>query len=154
MLQEREWEDNLKRRMLFKKKIQLNLSQPTVLLKDFSCSSKNNICAWITQFLTCGKCTEKLSIFVSRPTTNKTNVSKEVHILHTSVLSSFKAPKSILFRYRDRETFWRANNAGVHFFLARVKCVPNVTLFCCKSELYCNFVLFGVIIKGFYLVNF
>ena len=73
-----------------RKKIQPNLSQPAVLLKDFPCSSENNICAWITQFLTCGKCPEKLCIFVSRPTTNKTNVSKEVHILHTSVLSSLR----------------------------------------------------------------
>ena len=49
--------------------------------------------------------------------------------------------------------FQRASNAGVNFFLARVKCVPNFTLFCCNSELCRNFALFGVILKGFYLVN-
>ena len=55
---------------------------------------------------------------------------------------------------RDGKTFQRASNAGVNCFLPRVKCVPNFTLFCCKSELCCNFALFGVIIKDFYLLNF
>ena len=55
---------------------------------------------------------------------------------------------------RDGKTFQRASNAGVNFFLARVKCVPNFTLFCCKSELCRDFAVFGVILKGFYLVNF
>ena len=55
---------------------------------------------------------------------------------------------------RDGKTFQRASNAGVNFFLARVKWVPNFTLFCCKSELCCDFALFLVILKGFYLVNF
>ena len=55
---------------------------------------------------------------------------------------------------RDGKTFQRASNADVNFFLARVKCVPNLTLFCCKSELCRDFALFGVILKGFYLVNF
>ena len=32
--------------------------------------------------------------------------------------------------------------------------MPNFTLFCCKSELCRDFVLFWVILKDFYLVNF
>ena len=63
-----------------------------MLLKDFPCSPENNICAWITQFLTYGKCTEKLSIILLRFTTNKAYISKEVHILHT-VLSNFQGTK-------------------------------------------------------------
>ena len=55
---------------------------------------------------------------------------------------------------RDGKTFQRASNAGVNFFLARVKCVQSCTRFCCKSELCRDFVFFGVIPKSFYLVNF
>ena len=44
--------------------------------------------------------------------------------------------------------FQRASNAGVKFFLARVKFVSNFTLFCRKSELSRNFVLFGVTLKA------
>ena len=51
---------------------------------------------------------------------------------------------------RDGKTFQRASNAGVNLFLARVKCVENFTLFCCKR----HFTLFWLILKGFYLVNF
>ena len=40
------------------------------------------------------------------------------------------------------------------FLLARVKSVPNVTLFCHKSELCCNFVLLVVRLFAFYFVNF
>ena len=47
------------------------------------------------------------------------------------------------------KTFQRASNAGVNFFLARVKCVPSFTLFCCKSELFCNFALLGGNTEGF-----
>ena len=63
-------------------------------------------------------------------------------------------PPLALIVSRDGKTFQRASNAGVNFFLAGVKCVPNFTLFCCKSELCRDFALFGVILKGFYLVNF
>ena len=49
---------------------------------------------------------------------------------------------------RDRKTFQRASNAGAFFFLARVKFVPNFTLFCRKSELGCNFALFGLTLKA------
>ena len=56
--------------------------------------------------------------------------------------------------YRDGKKFQPASNAGVNFFLAPVKCVPKFTLFCCKSELCCDFPLFGVILKGFYSVHF
>ena len=43
--------------------------------------------------------------------------------------------------------FQRASNAGVHFFLARVKFVPNFTLFYRKSELCRDFALLGGILK-------
>ena len=39
--------------------------------------------------------------------------------------------------------FQCASNAGVNFFLARVKFVPNFTLFCCKSELCRDFAFLG-----------
>ena len=51
-------------------------------------------------------------------------------------------------RNRDGKMFQRASNAGLHFFLARVKFVPNFTLFCCKNELCCDFALFGVTLKA------
>ena len=63
-----------------------------------------------------------------------------------------ESTKASLLR-RVGKTFQRASNAGVNFFLAQVKCVPNFTLFCCKSELCCDFALFWVIPKGFYLVK-
>ena len=49
---------------------------------------------------------------------------------------------------RDGKMFQRASNAGVNFFLARVKFVPNFTLFCHKSELCRDFALFGVTLKA------
>ena len=55
---------------------------------------------------------------------------------------------------RDRKTFQRASNAGSNFFLVRVKCVPNFTLSCRKSELCCNFAPFGVILRIFCLAFF
>ena len=54
---------------------------------------------------------------------------------------------------RDVKMYKRANNACVNFFLAWVKYVPNCRLFCRKSELCCDFTLFGVIIMAFNLVN-
>ena len=53
---------------------------------------------------------------------------------------------------REGKTFQRGSNAGVNFFLAQVKCGPNFTLFCCKSELCRDFTLFWVTRKGFYFV--
>ena len=44
---------------------------------------------------------------------------------------------------RDGKMFPRASNAGVNFLLARVKFVPNFTLFCRKSELCHDFALLG-----------
>ena len=43
--------------------------------------------------------------------------------------------------------FQRASNAGVNFFLARVIFVPNLTLFCRKSELCHDFALLGGIFE-------
>ena len=48
----------------------------------------------------------------------------------------------------------RAFNTCVNFFLARVKYVRNFTLFCRKSELFCDFALLGVKLMPFNLVNF
>ena len=47
-----------------------------------------------------------------------------------------------------------ASNACVIFFLAWLKYVANFALFCRKSELRCNFALFGVILMAFDLVSF
>ena len=49
---------------------------------------------------------------------------------------------------RDGKMFQRASYAGVNFSLVQVKCVPNFTLFCCKSELCRDFALFGVTLKA------
>ena len=54
---------------------------------------------------------------------------------------------------RDGKTYKRTNNVCVNFFLARVKSVPNFTLFCRKSELCRDFALFGVILMA-YVVNY
>ena len=53
---------------------------------------------------------------------------------------------------RDGKTYGRASNACVSFFLARVKSLPNVTLFH-KNELCHNFALCRVILMVFRLVN-
>ena len=45
---------------------------------------------------------------------------------------------------RDGKMYERAANARVNFFIVWVKSVTNSTLFCRKSELFCNFKLFGV----------
>ena len=45
-------------------------------------------------------------------------------------------------------------HAGLIFFLARVKFVPNFTLFCRKSELCRDFALFGVTLKTVNLKKF
>ena len=50
---------------------------------------------------------------------------------------------------REGKTYKRASNACVNF----LKSVPNFTLFCCKSELCCNFA-FGVILMIFNFVIF
>ena len=55
---------------------------------------------------------------------------------------------------RDGRKYERASNVCVKFFLARVKSVPNFTLFCCKNELCCDFVLCRVILITFKLVYF
>ena len=55
---------------------------------------------------------------------------------------------------RDGKMYKLASNAGVNFFVARVKSVQNFTLFCHKSELCCYFALFGVTLMDFNLVNF
>ena len=53
----------------------------------------------------------------------------------------------------DGETYKGASNACVTFFLAWVKYVQNFMLFCCKSELCCDFALLGVVLMAFSLVN-
>ena len=69
------------------------------------------------------------------------------------MLETFRRSGDVLLR--DEKMFHRASNAGVKFFPARVKCVPNFTLFCCKTELMRNLAgFFLVILKSFYLVNF
>ena len=55
---------------------------------------------------------------------------------------------------RDGKTYKRASNACVNFFLAWVKSLPNLTLFCCKSYLCRNITLLGVKLMAFNLVNF
>ena len=57
-------------------------------------------------------------------------------------------------RPRDGKTYKCANNACVNFFLAWVKYMLNFLLFCCESEVCCNFALLGVIPMAFDLVNF
>ena len=53
----------------------------------------------------------------------------------------------------DGKTYKGASNACVTFFLAWVKYVQNFMLFCCKSELCCDFALLGVVLMAFSLVN-
>ena len=55
--------------------------------------------------------------------------------------------------YSDREMYEGASNACVIFFLARVKSVPNFTLFRCEDELCRNFGLYRVILMAFELVK-
>ena len=45
---------------------------------------------------------------------------------------------SAQIRSRDAKMYELVNNVCAHFFLARVKSVPNFTLFCCNNELCCN----------------
>ena len=54
---------------------------------------------------------------------------------------------------RDGKVYKRASNARVNFFIVWVKSVTNSTLFCCKSELCCDFEIFGVIPMVFDLIN-
>ena len=51
----------------------------------------------------------------------------------------------LLAWHRDGKTYQHGNNVGVIFVLARVKSVPNFTLFCCENELCRNFAIFVVI---------
>ena len=46
-----------------------------------------------------------------------------------------------------------ASNARVNLFLARVKSVPNFTLFCRKNDLYPNLALCRLILLAFNLVS-
>ena len=52
------------------------------------------------------------------------------------------------FCQRQKKTYEHASNAGINFFLAWVKSVPNSKLFCRKNELCRNFALFMVILKN------
>ena len=55
---------------------------------------------------------------------------------------------SWIWNLGDGKTFKRASNACVNFFLARVKSVPNFTVFCCKSEGCRNFAFFLYFFAG------
>ena len=48
----------------------------------------------------------------------------------------------------------RASDACVNFFLACIKYVSSLMLFCRKSELCCDFVFLGIILMAFNLVSF
>ena len=48
---------------------------------------------------------------------------------------------NLIPQIRDGKTYKRAGNACVIFFLARVKSVPNFTVFCWKSEECRNYAL-------------
>ena len=52
---------------------------------------------------------------------------------------------------RDGKMYKRASNACVHFIIVWVKSVTNSMLLCRKSDLCCNFALFGVIHMAFTL---
>ena len=83
------------------------------------------------------------------------SVLSSLKCLHIYTLQNFLHVKiSIISTEMGKKTFQHASNAGVNFFLAQVKCGPNFTLFCRKSDLCRDFALFGVILEGFYLINF
>ena len=54
---------------------------------------------------------------------------------------------------RDAKMYECANNVSVKIFLLWVKILPNFMLFCCKSELCCDFALFGCIFVAAYIFH-